>query len=198
MSATRRAARKAATREALRAAARACFAEKGYAATQIGDVAQAAGVAHGTFYVHFAGKEALADELLAEFNAETARRVGARLASGSVGERVRAGAEAFLGHWHEDAAMVRCYAERVGAGLELAALRDGVNPPAFELLHRLLTALAVERGVEGDWRLLTHALLAMWLRLGLQSLFNEHVSRDAATRTLVTLSVASIEASLGS
>ena len=36
----------------LKQAARACFAERGYAATQVGDLARRAGVAHGTFYVH--------------------------------------------------------------------------------------------------------------------------------------------------
>ncbi len=198
MSANRRAAQKAATRETLRQAGRACFAEKGYAATQIGDVARAAGVAHGTFYVHFASKETLADELLAAFNAETARRVGERLLGGSLQTRVQGAAEAFLGHWHEDASMVRCYAERMGAAIELEALRDGVNPPAFDLLGGALQMLAAERGVEGDFTLVTQALLAMWLRIGLQSLFNEAVSREFATQTLVALSIASIEAALGS
>ena len=57
------------------AAARRTFMSTGVAKTGVGDVARAAGVAHGTFYVHFENKDAVVRELLAEFNAEFARRV---------------------------------------------------------------------------------------------------------------------------
>ncbi|MDA3628819.1 TetR/AcrR family transcriptional regulator [Saccharopolyspora sp. WRP15-2] len=48
--------RGARTRAALVAAASACFAEFGYNSTRIADIVQNAGVAHGSFYRHFAGK----------------------------------------------------------------------------------------------------------------------------------------------
>jgi AcrR family transcriptional regulator len=48
----------------LLAAARLVFAEKGYKATKISDIVERAGIAQGTFYIHFFSKEALVSELL--------------------------------------------------------------------------------------------------------------------------------------
>jgi AcrR family transcriptional regulator len=62
----RRAARKRDTRGRLLAEARRLFAERGYEATTIRDVAAAAGVAAGTVFVHFPDKGALLAETLAE------------------------------------------------------------------------------------------------------------------------------------
>jgi AcrR family transcriptional regulator len=47
------------TRAGLVAAAREVFEEKGFAATRMGDVAQAAGVSHGTVYTYFETKDEL-------------------------------------------------------------------------------------------------------------------------------------------
>ncbi len=55
-------ARGQATRDKLVAAARHVFAERGFAGTRMGDLADAAGVAHGTVYTYFDTKE---DVLLA-------------------------------------------------------------------------------------------------------------------------------------
>ena len=56
------------TREGIMPAAESCFIEQGYAQTQIAHITKKAGVAQGTFYVHFADKRVLLDELLTEFN----------------------------------------------------------------------------------------------------------------------------------
>ena len=66
---------KAETRALLEKAALQCFAEKGYGATQVADVARRAGVAHGTFYVHFPTKADLVDHLLAQFQATMVARL---------------------------------------------------------------------------------------------------------------------------
>ena len=58
------------TRSRLLDAARTAFAERGYPATRVDDITQAAGTSHGAFYLYFANKqdimEALADETSAE------------------------------------------------------------------------------------------------------------------------------------
>jgi len=54
-----------ATRTRISRAALALFVEKGVAETTVRDIAAAAGVAEGTLYRHFAGKEELAWELFA-------------------------------------------------------------------------------------------------------------------------------------
>jgi AcrR family transcriptional regulator len=61
----RREANKQATRAELRAAAKRLFAERGYEATTVRDIARAANVTERTFYRYFDGKEGLmADEYL--------------------------------------------------------------------------------------------------------------------------------------
>ena len=57
---------KRATREALEQAAKQLFAERGFAATTVRDIADAAGVTERTFFRYFAGKEELIlDDVLA-------------------------------------------------------------------------------------------------------------------------------------
>lgn len=51
--------RRETTRAAILAAARALFAGQGFAATSVDDIAEAAGVAKGAVYHHFASKEAV-------------------------------------------------------------------------------------------------------------------------------------------
>jgi AcrR family transcriptional regulator len=60
----RREANKRATREAVLEAARRLFADKGYEATSVREIAEDAGVGERTFYRYFDGKEALLDDEL--------------------------------------------------------------------------------------------------------------------------------------
>ncbi len=68
------------TREMVLAAARAVFEDQGFGATRMGDIAAAAGVAHGTVYTYFDTKESVLaavvqeviDDLLASLHASSA------------------------------------------------------------------------------------------------------------------------------
>lgn len=62
--------RNAETRRRLLLAAREVFAEKGYPHAGIADVAKRAGRAHGSFYLHFANKEAVLQALLEDAMAQ--------------------------------------------------------------------------------------------------------------------------------
>ena len=53
-------------RAAVLEVARGIFAQKGYHATSIDDIIEAAGIARGTFYLYFESKRAIFDELLDE------------------------------------------------------------------------------------------------------------------------------------
>ena len=66
------AAKTAATREALAAAGLAAFLENGFADTRMSDVAERAGVAKGTAYLHFEHKAALFADVLRRFVREAA------------------------------------------------------------------------------------------------------------------------------
>lgn len=189
-----RAEKKAETRAALRAAARECFAEQGYAGTQIGDIARRAGVAHGTFYVHFKTKEQLADELLVEFNDALAKRLAAvwdrhaREAPSRLAERV---AEACLDHWSRERELLVAAAERLGAAGGLTTLRDGISPPVAELLVARLRAF--DDSIE-DVELVVQALLGMWLRVGLRYVLGPRMTKKATAALLARLSVGALGA----
>ncbi|HTM21320.1 MAG TPA: TetR/AcrR family transcriptional regulator [Kofleriaceae bacterium] len=183
--------RKQATRETLQRAARACFVARGFAGTGIGDIAGAAGVAHGTFYVHYPSKEAVLDELLAGLNRELAARIGAALAApADLEAAVTAAAGAFLDFCREHDRLVACYLERAAGGLDPAAFRDGINPPVAALLRQAL-ARAGRGGAELE--LVTHGLLALWLRIGLRHLGGAAARADAV-RVLTAMTVGAVRA----
>ncbi len=71
----RRAAQKARTRQTILDAARAAFADGLGIELPVAAIARRAGVATGTFYVHFPSKDALIAALLEEFNASFAARL---------------------------------------------------------------------------------------------------------------------------
>jgi len=157
-------------------------------------------VAHGTFYVHFTSKDDVLDELLGGFNDELAARLAPVLLESErapLKTTVRRTAEIFLDYWNERRSFVDSYARRAAAGLDARALREGINPPMFALLHAAIQSRANERGAVGvDPALAAHALLAMWLRVGLQRMFNPSVTRKDAVDALVRMSVGAIDAYL--
>jgi AcrR family transcriptional regulator len=70
--------KKAATREALRAAALRLFAERGYRATTVADIAGAAAVSQRTFFRYFESKEDVALQDIALLSPTFARAIGER------------------------------------------------------------------------------------------------------------------------
>lgn len=192
--------RKLETRAALKRAALDCFAEQGFRATQVGDIARRAGVAHGTFYVHFETKEALVDDLLAEFNHQLVLRLERayheRESSGpdAIARRL---AEVCLDHWKRERELLGALTERVGDGGGLPALRDGISPPVAQFLADRLTAFAAAHGtVLSEPELVAHALLGMWMRVGLRYVFGEKLKRADAVELLTRLSLGALGAVL--
>lgn len=68
------------TRGLLLQAAEEVFSRRGYAAAGVGEITQRAGVATGTFYVHFENKEALFAELVDDLGQRLERFVAERVA----------------------------------------------------------------------------------------------------------------------
>lgn len=191
--------RKQATRLALRQAALRCFARRGFVATSIADITDEAGVAKGTFYVHYEDKEALIDELLVEFNdalAERLARTFAEFPSRPLESTVRTFAGIVLEHWMTNATFVRAYAERSSAGLDVAALPFGVNAPVRDMLVAALRARGGST-LSVDPEMVVQGMLAMWLRLGLQSVVRPQVLPNEVIETLTQLTVGALERILG-
>ena len=89
--------RGAATRQRLLEAAEGIFAELGYHEASIVKITEAAGVAQGTFYLYFSGKQEIFEELVRDLN----RRVRRAMAVGAEHGRTRAEAEllGFMGYF---------------------------------------------------------------------------------------------------
>ncbi|WP_106400195.1 TetR/AcrR family transcriptional regulator [Actinocorallia populi] len=87
-----------ARRAVITAAALRIFAEKGYHATSLGEIARAAGVARTVMYDHFPSKRVLLLAVLQEQNAALIEYIGARItAQGTARERMRGTVDAYFG-----------------------------------------------------------------------------------------------------
>ena len=70
-------------REQILAIAAELFAERGFAATTVREIADAAGILSGSLYHHFDSKEAMVEELLRDFSEEIMGAYQAEIASGA-------------------------------------------------------------------------------------------------------------------
>ncbi|MBA9006303.1 TetR/AcrR family transcriptional regulator [Thermomonospora cellulosilytica] len=86
-----------ARRATITAAALKIFADKGYHAASLGEIATAAGVARTVLYDHFPSKRVLLLAVMQEQNAELVEYVGSRITgSGSPQERMRSTIDAYF------------------------------------------------------------------------------------------------------
>jgi AcrR family transcriptional regulator len=106
----------------LLAAARAVFAKKGYDSATVSEIVGRAGVAQGTFYLYFPGKESLAGafaEELAERFAELAHEKARTAPS-------REWLERFIRHWQKQGAID----PKARPAMIARLLRDGIDRAA--------------------------------------------------------------------
>src|SRR5690606_29750844 len=95
----RRTAVKAFKREAILSAARSVFARDGLDGATLRAIAAEAGVAVGTVYLHYPGKEALYADMLAGSLADLLKHLRAAVAKAAPGDRLLAGALGFYGFY---------------------------------------------------------------------------------------------------
>jgi AcrR family transcriptional regulator len=118
-------------RAAILDAALSVFAERGYHAASIDEIAREAGVSKALIYEHFASKQALWASLLDAQVAEIFRRLAAGAATAEPGEvRLRAGVDAFL----------TFVEERRGAWRML--FREAADPEVMAFLDRVRSQVA--------------------------------------------------------
>ena len=156
-----------ARRAEITSAASALFAERGVANTAVSDIAKAAGIAQGTFYLYFDSKDAailaVVEQVAQGIIVSTSARVAA--ASSAVDKLLAVGA----------------VLSELGARPEAAALVDQMHRPENRVLHdrlaqdltrRLVPLLeeVVEQGVaEGAFRVDDTRAAAWFVLAGLQS-----------------------------
>jgi AcrR family transcriptional regulator len=141
-----------ATRRRLRASARKLFAERGLHAVTSHDIAGEAGVAAGTFYLHFRDKHELFRELVFEALAELERRIEVSVHPllGQPEPAARARAEVLLGFAEDHGELVRM---AFGRGSEAASV-------GADALDHLVARLEPDHGEAR-----AQALVGMWARI---------------------------------
>lgn len=177
-------------------AAMKCFAKAGYPEASIAAITGEAGVAHGTFYVHFPSKDALLDELLAEFNTGLVARLAPIWTSSdtdALPEQLEATAGAFLDYWSERREFVETYAQKVAQGISITELREGLAAVVAELLvQRLRSMVDVLEAPLPHAELVVQSLLAMWARVGLHHLFTDRIDREQAVGLLTRMTLGAL------
>jgi len=181
------------TRGRLLAAGRALFAEHGLHGVTSHDIARAAGVASGTFYLHFSDKQALFREVVYE----AIRRLRERLESAFESAEdsriaVRAHAEALVTFAGENADLVRIVFGRDHGNVEVEAdVLDYLAQLGADILRRRIAKGSIRSFL--DPAVAAQALtgmfvrvLAWWIDNGMQT------PRDAMIATLVGIQLKGI------
>ena len=167
-------ARGRATRRALLDAAEAVFAEFGYEGASVAEITRRAGVAQGTFYVHFADKHAAFLELVRHVN-RSVREAGARAIEGVEGRAAqeRAGLAAYFQHVSEDPALHNII--RQAEFVDADAYQDHYRRIAEPYTAGLRQAMeAGEIADDVDPELLAYVLMGIGEFMGMKLVLWEH------------------------
>jgi TetR/AcrR family fatty acid metabolism transcriptional regulator len=138
------------------------FAEKGYHAARVGDIAREAGVAYGLLYHYFGSKEEVLESVFRETWTLMLDAVHSIEATGAPArEQVRKVAAVVLGTWKVSPDLIRVLVREVTRSpqiqKEIAEIAD-----AFDVLERI-----VKRGQEtGEFRPTLQPRLAAWVIYG--------------------------------
>lgn len=138
------------------------FAEHGYHGARVGDIAEAAGVAHGLLYHYFVSKDdVLRTIFLENWGALIARFRAVEGSEEPAAEKLEGIAKILLRTWRNDPALVTVMVREVARSQQLQDRVDEVRE-AFAIVQRV-----IERGqAEGAFRGDVDARLASWIFYG--------------------------------
>lgn len=135
-------------REQILRAALASFSELGFGASTVRDIMGRSGLASGTFYNYFDGKDELLREIVVRFSTRLRQQVReARLGAKTLDDLVRSAFRATFTFFARERLLVSMLARNAGEVHELVAA--SVMDPAIRDLAEDLEARAVEFGIVG-------------------------------------------------
>lgn len=133
--------RNAETRRRLLSAAREVFAEKGYPHVGVADVVKRAGRAHGSFYLHFANKEAVLHALLEDAMAQLSLESKTWWRWDEPGTGVRESVRRFIDAYGEDRDLWLLLDQRSSLESSFQKLRDQwFHQLAASIVHGMASA----------------------------------------------------------
>ncbi len=161
---------------------------------QVKDIIDNAGVARGTFYFHFEDKEAILEDILQDYNGYLLKTLSRILkdSNGYYGQKIlKQIANEVITFLETNTVFIHVYLEQMTSGRNVKRVRDGVNPE----LENMLTIFFIEQGScdQTTAKLLTHALMSMWMRIGLQYTLSNNLDRNKAIEAIVKLSAGAIK-----
>jgi AcrR family transcriptional regulator len=158
---TKRQQRAAATAEQLLTAAREVFETKGYVATTVGAITEAANTAHGTFYLHFRNKEDAFGRVMSEVTEEMYREARAPWV-GDPYEALEVATRGYLKVFQAHQSLWRCLIEGTHHSPAVEELWLGLRRPFVERIARNLDRLVAGGAARPmDTAVAAHALGSM-------------------------------------
>jgi AcrR family transcriptional regulator len=190
--ASRRKQKAAATAEQLLAAAREVFEQRGYQATTVGAITEAANTAHGTFYLYFKNKEDAFAKVMSSVTAELYREAGVTMEE-DPREAIARGTRAFLEVFSSHRGLWRCLLEGLHSSPAIEALWLDLRRPFVDRIARnlkMLSSAGLARPLDTD--VAAHALGSMveWFaftHFELDQPSADDVTLDRAVDTLTDL-----------
>jgi TetR/AcrR family transcriptional repressor of nem operon len=141
------------------------FRERGFAGVSVGEIMKATGLTHGPFYNHFASKEALMAEALADLSSRTQADFDRIVAE----QGIAAYLDLYLSRRHVDSAGAGCLMTALAAdAAKEPATRGPFTAHVKGAIDRLMRALPGKRRTEADAR--ADAMLALAAMVGAVSL----------------------------
>ena len=138
------------------------FARSGYHGSRVGDIAEAAGVAHGLLYHYFSSKEQVLQTIFRENWGELLERFRAvEAADEPAGEKLEGIAKILLRTWRNDPDLVTVMVREVARSPQLQGQVDEVRE-AFAIIERVI----VRGQADGTFRADVDARLASWIVYG--------------------------------
>lgn len=157
------------TRRRLLESAEGCFAEHGYHAASIVKITEAAGVGLGTFYLYFASKQAIFEELVLDLNARVRHYVQERAQKGVTRvEQELLGFRAFFEYTAEHPALYRVIRQAESASPEI--LKKHYERFSEGYAERLREAMKSGEIAPADPEMLTWALMGIAELIGMRAI----------------------------
>jgi len=121
------------------------FRERGFAGVSVGEIMKATGLTHGPFYNHFASKEALMAEALADLSSRTQADFDRIVAEQGIGAYL----DLYLSRLHVDSAGAGCLMTALAAdAAKEPATRGAFTAHVKGAIDRLMRALPGKRRAE--------------------------------------------------
>lgn len=179
-------ARGAKTRRRLIDAAEQVFGDLGYHEASIVKVTEAAGVAQGTFYLYFAGKREIFDELIRDLNLRVRRAMQEGATTGRTRAEVeREGFRAFFAFTARHPALYRIIRQAEFVSPEM--LRYHYAKLSEGYVEGLRAAMGAGEAASGDAEVLAYALMGIgemvgmrWIQMGGLSALPDEVFDEVA------------------